>query len=180
MPDYRRAFLPGGTFFFTVVTYRRFPIFNSNASINLLRDCFKYTIRSYPFKIDATVILPDHIHAIWTLPNNTSDYSLRWKIIKSTFSHRYKGPKITELSKSMIMKHESGIWQRRFWEHQIRNEDDFNRHCDYIHYNPVKHKLVQLPADWEYSSLKSFIKKGLYSDNWGQQVPVSVLSLNFE
>jgi putative transposase len=136
MSDYQRMFLKGGTYFFTVVTYNRLPIFKSEEHIDLLKNCFKNTIASHPCLIDAIVIIPEHLHTIWTLPDNDSDFSTRWKLIKSTFSRQYSGAKKQHLSESMIKKNESGIWQRRFWEHAIRNKEDFFSYCDYIHYNP--------------------------------------------
>jgi putative transposase len=160
MSDYRRAFLEGGTFFFTVVTYQRCPIFTEESSVNLLRQCFKTTMAKYPFTINAIVVLPDHLHTIWTLPDGESDFSTRWKIVKAAFSQHYSGFRVKDISKSMIKKNEKGIWQRRFWEHTIRSEEDYHQHCDYIHYNPVKHGLVSSPVSWKYSSFKDFAKKG--------------------
>lgn len=180
MPDYRRAWLKGGTFFFTVVTYRRHPIFVEEAAINLLMKCFEIVINQYSFTIDALVILPDHLHCIWTLPDNDFDFSTRWKRIKASFTWNYSGPRAEDITESMRKKREVGIWQRRFWEHRIRNQEDFNRHCDYIHYNPVKHGLVSLPAEWRHSSFREFVKRGLYPENWGQMVEVELLRMNFE
>jgi len=167
MPNYRRAFIKGGTFFFTVVTYGRYPIFKEEPSINLLLKCFETTMVAHPFTIDAVVVLPDHLHTIWTLPEGDSDFSTRWKMVKGAFSRRYSGDRTGDISESMYQKHEKGIWQRRFWEHVIRDEADFNRHCDYIHYNPVKHGLVSSPADWKYSSFGHLVEKGIYPSNWG-------------
>ncbi|MFH1140259.1 MAG: transposase, partial [Chloroflexota bacterium] len=117
MTDYRRAYLKGGTFFFTVVSYKRFPIFKEEPAIDLLRQCFRTTIATYPFRVDAIVILPDHLHTIWTLPDNDPDFSIRWKRIKTTFSRLYQGCTAGDISESMRRKKEKGIWQRRFWEH---------------------------------------------------------------
>ncbi len=147
MPDYRRAYVKGGTFFFTVVTYGRFPLFQQESAVNLLRACFRQTMVTHPFDIDAWVILPEHLHTIWTLPENDSDFSVRWKNIKASFSRQYKGYVAGNASQSMLKKGERGIWQRRFWEHTIRDEADYEKHCDYIHYNPVKHGLVSTPSD---------------------------------
>lgn len=145
MPDYRRAYLKGGTFFFTVVSYKRYPILKEEAAIDLLRQSFQITMATCPFRVDAIVILPDHLHTIWTLPDNDSDFSIRWKRIKANFSKDYQGCVVEDISESMRKKKEKGIWQRRFWEHAIRDQKDFNRYCDYIHYNPVKHGLVNSP-----------------------------------
>jgi len=102
---------------------------------------------NHPLTIDAWVILPEHLHTIWTLPENDSDFSVRWKNIKASFSKRYQGSVAGDVSQSMLKKGEKGIWQRRFWEHTIHDEADYERHCDYIHYNPVKHGLVSTPSD---------------------------------
>ncbi len=180
MPDYRRAYLKGGTFFFTVVSYKRFPIFKEEPAIDLLRQCFQTTMATYPFRVDAIVILPDHLHTIWTLPDNDSDFSIRWKRIKATFSRLYQGRTDGNISESMRRKKEKGIWQRRFWEHVIRDQTDFNRHCDYIHYNPVKHGLVNSPLEWEYSSFKKFVEKGLHSQDWGRSTVKGLLEMDIE
>lgn len=113
MPEYRRAYVKGGTFFFTVVTYERLPIFQQEAAINLLHRCFQQTMAIHPFNIDAWVILPDHLHTIWTLPENDYDFSTRWKKIKAAFSKHFEGS--DEIPQSMLRKGEKGIWQRRFW-----------------------------------------------------------------
>lgn len=170
MPDYRRALSKGGTFFFTVVTYKRNPIFKEELNIELLRWCFKKTISTHPFTIDAIVILPDHLHTIWTLPDDDNDYSTRWKLIKGAFSRHYSGPVAKGISESMLRKNEKGIWQRRFWEHMIRDDTDFSRHFDYIHYNPVRHGVVTSPIQWKHSSFRNYVEKGVYPSNWGDSV----------
>jgi len=168
MPDYRRAYLKGGTFFFTAVSYKRHPIFKEEAAIDLLRQSFRTTMSAYPFRIDAIVVLPDHLHTIWTLPENDFDFSIRWKRIKAAFSRRYRGSIVEDVSESIHRKKEKGVWQRRFWEHVIRDQADFERHCDYIHYNPVKHGLVNSPREWKYSSFRRFVDKGFYRHDWGE------------
>ncbi len=180
MSNYHRAFLNGGTFFFTVVTYRRYPIFKEEISVGLLSCCFKSIMKIHPFKIDAIVIMPDHLHTIWTLPAEESDFSIRWKQIKGTFSRHYSRNKSREITESMISKSEKGIWQRRFWEHAIRNQEDFNKHCDYIHYNPVKHRLVNSPLEWKFSSFRKFVEKGLYNDDWGREVGQDLMEMDLE
>ena len=180
MPDYRRAYLKGGTFFFTVVSYKRCPILKEEAAIDLLWQCFQTTMATYPFRIDAIVILPDHLHTIWTLPRDDPEFSTRWKRIKATFSRHYRGYIIEDISESMRRKKEKGIWQRRFWEHMIRDQTDFNRHCDYIHYNPVKHGLVNSPLEWKHSSFRKFVEKGLYRQDWGQLPEKELLEMNLE
>ena len=162
MVNYRRNFVPGGTYFFTVTLRVR----NSRQlveSIDLLRLAFRKTLEAKPFQIDAMVVLPEHLHSIWTLPPNDSDYPGRWKAIKSVFTR--------ELEKigGSVDKRKDGsalIWQRRYWEHLLRDDDDFARHIDYIHYNPVKHGYTTRPADWPYSSFHRFVKQGLLSPDW--------------
>jgi len=180
MPDYNRNFLKGGTFFFTVVTYKRYPIFSEESYISLLDDCFKSVMEIHPFKIEAKVILPNHLHTIWTLPDEDSDFSTRWKQIKGLFSQLYSGKMLSDISRSMKSKGEKGIWQRRFWEHTIRNQVDFNKHCDYIHYNPVKHGLASSPSEWKYSSFIEFAARGLYTTDWGTGVDKGLLEMNLE
>ena len=126
------------------------------------------------------VILPDHLHTIWTLPSNDSDFSTRWKRVKAAFTRRYLAGTGEDVSDSMRGKGEQGVWQRRFWEHMIRDQDDFNRHCDYIHYNPVKHGLVNSPLEWKHSSFKRFVDKGIYEANWGQSSPTELVGMDIE
>ena len=153
--EYKRVFVPGGTYFFTVVTYMRQPFFSDENAINTFKICLLKTKRDYPFKLDAIVILPDHIHTIWTLPENDANYPLRWRLIKASFSHHWakeiKNP--LEKSPSRIKKNENTIWQRRYWEHSITNEVDYHQHLEYVFYNPVKHGYVNDPKDWQYSFL---------------------------
>ena len=167
--DYRRVFLPGGTFFFTVVTYKRNPIFSNPENIQLLRNAFQYTLERHPFSIVASVILPDHMHFIWTLPENSSDYSMRWRLIKSHFTRNFHGNKFYNESPSRKRKGEAVVWQRRFWEHLIRDESDLCNHLEYIHYNPVKHGLVESPAGWKYSSFMKYVQNGNYAPDWGRE-----------
>ncbi|KOR27633.1 transposase [Achromatium sp. WMS1] len=163
MPNYIRAFVPGGTFFFTVTLLERQRCLLTEY-INDLRKVFYDVIQRYPFTIDAVVVLPDHIHCIWTLPANDSYFSKRWYAIKSRFSAKI--PKGERLSERRIKKGERGIWQRRFWEHVIRDEMDLERHIDYIHYNPVKHSHVINVIDWPYSSFHKYMRNGIYPPNW--------------
>jgi putative transposase len=164
---YRRAILPGGTCFFTLVTFQRRPIFASPQAVELLRYAFGYVLARMPFTIVASVVLPDHLHCIWTLPPDDSNYSTRWRMIKGHFTrHWQKGEKESQ-NASRRMKGEADVWQRRFWEHLIRDEVDLNRHIEYIHYNPVKHGLVRSPAEWEYSSFMRFVREGNYPIDWG-------------
>jgi len=165
MTDYRRLYIPGATYFFTLVTEGRHALFTSEAAINRLRESFRYALTHRPFRFDAVVILPDHLHAIWTLPAGDDDFSERWRLVKYRFSHR--SPSREEKRQSLTKKREKGLWQRRFWEHCIRDDIDFARHLDYLHFNPVKHGLARRAADWPYSSFPRFVELGVYSMDWG-------------
>ncbi len=175
MPDYRRA-REGNTFFFTVVTYGRQPILCLKESRASFSEMIEEThARGLPFVIDAWVLLPDHLHCIWTLPAGDSDYSKRWGLIKAGYTKRIgkalvRKPQVENASR---LKHrEQIVWQRRFWEHRIRDEKDYEAHCDYIHYNPVKHGLVSAPRDWTYSSFRKYVEKGIYPEDWGSSTAI--------
>ena len=160
MPNYRRYRVLGGTYFFTVnLLERRQDTLVRNIAI--LRDAVRKTRNERPFRIDAWVVLPDHIHCIWTLPVGDDDFSNRWKSIKIRFVQAL--PRTEYRSTTRIAKGERAVWQRRFWEHVIRDEIDFARHMDYIHINPVKHGLVHHLANWPYSSFHRFIVSSLSS-----------------
>ncbi len=165
---YRRLYLKGGTYFFTLVTYQRFPVFSSPDAIELLNDAFEYTALRMPFSVIAFVILPDHMHYIWTLPEDSADYSTRWRLIKSHFTRARPGNLNFLETDSRKNKKERNVWQRRFWEHLIRNDDDLTRHLEYIHFNPVKHGYVNSPKDWQYTSFAKYVADGLYPDGWGK------------
>ncbi|MFG3818577.1 REP-associated tyrosine transposase [Limnothrix redekei] len=164
---YRRAKTPGATYFFTLVTQNRHPLFHDPLNVDRLRAAFRYVMERHPFTIDGIVVLPDHLHCLWTLSQDDADYSTRWRLIKSHFSRNY--PRLDTLSSipSRTTKNERVIWQRRFWEHQIRDDQDFINHLDYIHYNPVRHQLVNAPKDWQYSSFHRFVTAGVYDVMWG-------------
>ncbi len=166
---YRRSFAPGGTFFFTLVTYQRRPIFSTPLAVELLRKAFRYTMPRLPFTIVASVILPDHLHFIWILPPDTSDFSTRWRLIKSHFTRNWRPKDAASENASRAQKGEKDVWQRRFWEHLVRDESDLIRHVEYIHYNPVKHGLVDSPGGWEYSSFMKYVREGLYPLDWGRK-----------
>ncbi len=117
-----------------------------------------------PFTIDAIVILPEHLHAVWTLPAGDNDFALRWRLIKTTFSRNL--PHVERRSASRVAKGERGIWQRRYWEHLIRDEEDFARHVDYIHFNPVKHHRVKNVSDWPHSSFHRYVQDGILPMDW--------------
>ncbi len=153
--DYRRLYVAGGTYFFTQVTFHRKPIFHQETAIDVLRQAFRYTMDRHPFTIVASVILPDHLHFLWTLPSDEQNYSTCWRLIKSQFTRNYAGS-----------DHQPPFWQRRFWEHLIRDEEDFANHVNYIHFNPVKHRMVDSPEKWAHSSFKNFVEDGFYSPEW--------------
>ena len=176
MPDYHRSKSAGGTFFFTVVTYQRRPVFTNKNARDLLRSAWLNVMERYPFTLDAICLLPDHLHCSWTLPAEDDNYSLRWGEIKKCFTKQYLrqtgyGPLRNE---SRIKRGEAALWQRRFWEHNIRDEDDLNRHLDYIHFNPVKHNLVQNVRDWPWSSFHRHVRLGYYDKDWGSDVGKSI------
>jgi REP-associated tyrosine transposase len=167
MTNYRRNFLPGGSFFFTVNLLDRQSRLLTE-QIELLRKAFRYAQERHPFSIEASVVLPDHLHAVWTMPDGDADYALRWRLIKSTFSRELAPTEM--LSKSRASKGERGIWQRRYWEHTLRDENDFAKHVDYIHFNPVKHGHVSRVVDWPYSSFHRFVRLGIYPVDWAGDV----------
>jgi putative transposase len=165
--QYRRSQAAGATFFFTVVTYDRKRYLCSDENPTRLKQSMESVKAGHPFTIDAIVLLPDHLHCIWTLPQGDNNYSTRWMLIKSTFT-RICSESVREIpSPSRIHKREQGVWQRRYWEHQIRDEQDYIRHVEYIHYNPVKHGLAKSPMEWKYSSFHRFVKNGTYHADWG-------------
>jgi putative transposase len=172
MPRYLRPKSAEGTFFFTVVTFDRRKILTLDISRQILSYAIKVVQAQYPFSIESWVLLPEHLHTIWTLPTGDSDYSKRWGLIKAKFSKGTKGFFHTEplATPSRNKRRETTIWQRRFWEHGIRDDKDFQRHIDYIHYNPVKHGLAQRAADWPYSTFHRYVREGFYPDNWGEGV----------
>lgn len=163
MTEYRRYRIKGGPYFFTVnLAERNRKLLTEH--IDALRDAFREIKQAHPFQIDAIVVLPDHLHTLWTLPQGGADFSLRWRQIKSAFSRQIE--KGERLSKSRARKQERGIWQRRFWEHAIRDENDYARHVEYIHFNPVKHGYVRQAADWPYSSFHRYVESGWCSSDW--------------
>jgi putative transposase len=174
MPRYIRALVPGGTFFFTVALLERHRRLLTD-HIDALREAFAAARAERPFVIDAIVVLPDHLHCIWTLPPDDADFPARWHAIKSAFSRSI--PKGERLSPRRTAKGERGIWQRRYWEHAIRDETDFERHADYIHYNPVKHGHARCAADWPYSSFRHYVQRGVYALEWGAADGVHAMNM---
>jgi len=166
MSNYRRAHVPGGVFFFTVVTHNRRPFLTNPDALHALRESITDLRKSMPFTVDAWVVLPDHFHCIWTLPPGDHDFSKRTGRIKAGFSCRCPQYADAATSSSRTDRHESAVWQRRFWEHAIRDELDYARHFDYIHVNPLKHGLVQRVIDWPHSTFHRHVKKGIYPLDW--------------
>tara|TARA_R110002051_G_scaffold323773_2_gene418471 strand:- start:8 stop:529 length:522 start_codon:yes stop_codon:yes gene_type:complete len=166
---YRRAHVPGGSYFFTVVTYARQPLLADRLNIEALGRAFRTVREERPFVMDAFVLLPDHLHCLWRLPEGDADYSSRWRDIKKYASQEFFFPPGTH-----------NAWQRGFWEHVIRDENDWQRHMDYIHYNPVKHGWSRAPRDWEWSSFQQCVQKGWYTPDWGTQQAPDVAEMDWE
>lgn len=165
MPDYRRAWHPGGTYFFTVNALQRHGNDLLVRHIRHLREVVRQVRRAHPFAIHGWVVLPDHMHCIIELPPEDEDFPLRWQLIKAGFSKRLPATeRRTDVRRS---RGERGFWQRRYWEHLIRDEGDFKAHMDYLHFNPVKHGHVAQVADWPYSTFHRLVAKGVYPSNWG-------------
>ncbi|OLU13510.1 MULTISPECIES: transposase [unclassified Pseudomonas] len=163
MPNYRRARVPGATYFFTVnLQDRRSDLLIRE--IDLLRETVRATRARHPFHIDAWVVLPDHMHCMWTLPPGDAGFTLRWKVIKFAFAKRL--PVTETRTDNQQRRGERGIWQRRYWEHLIRDERDYQQHFDYIHINPLKHGYVEQLADWPYSSFHRAVAMGVYPAGW--------------
>jgi putative transposase len=163
MPRYIRAKIKGSIFFFTVVLAER-PSNLLLVEIERLRQIYRAVQQRRPFETIAICVLPDHGHALWALPENDEDFSTRWSLIKSGFS---RGLDAKPRSASKVGKREKGIWQRRYWEHAIRDDLDLERHVDYIHFNPVKHGHVTRVADWPHSSFHRCVERGLLAADWG-------------
>ena len=168
MSDYRRWFRAGGTYFFTVVTFNRRKIFRNELARAFLHRAFDEVRALRPFEMPAVVLLPDHCHCIWKMSNEDGDFSVRWRMIKTRFTKSWlaRGGRDVPVSASRTKRGERGVWQRRFWEHLIADQQDFARHMDYIHYNPVKHGHVKCPHQWERSSFHRWVQEGIYARDW--------------
>jgi len=169
MSFYRRAVQPGGTFFFTVVTFHRRPLLATDRTRAVLRRAMAQTCRERPFENVAMVLLPDHLHTVWTLPRGDADFSTRWRLIKTRVTQALldDGVDAAHPSDARRGRHQHAIWQPRFWEHTIRDDEDLRRHMDYIHWNPVKHGLVSRVRDWPWSTFHRYVQQGLYPADWG-------------
>ena len=177
MPNYRRAKTEGGTYFFTVVTYQRQTFLCLDESRAILKATVQKTLQSHPFHIDAWVLLPDHMHCLWTLPEGDNKYSTRWTLIKKEFTKNKNSLEDTRttptLSESRRRHREGVIWQRCCWEHQIKDDPDYKHHMDYVRYNPVNHGLVKYPVNWPYSTFHRHVAQESYDASWGGVDPVS-------
>ncbi len=169
MPEYRRWIEAGATYYFVVVTHNRRAVFDDPQAVALLRQAFAHVRDRHPFSIDAICVLPDHIHAIWTLPDCDADYSMRWRLIKRRFSIGYvsNGGADGERSASRLGKRERAIWQRRYWERRVRDDRELEGLVDYVHYNPVKHGFARCPHEWPHSSFHRWVERGVYQRDWG-------------
>ena len=165
MSHYRRLKIKGGLYFFTVVTYQRQPIFNNETARVCLRQVWTDVRQRWPFDIIALCLLPDHLHCIWQLPKEDDKFSIRWSLIKRRFVQEYRrtGGCGLRPGVSGVGRNESGVWQRRFWEHNIKDRSDLQRHIDYIHLNPIKHGLVEKAEDWPWSTYKRYLSSGRYA-----------------
>ena len=168
MRKYTRLKTAGACYFFTVVTYNRRKIL----CLPEVREALRYAIntvrQTMPFDIIAWVLLPEHLHCIWKLPAKDDNYSIRWAKIKTIVTKQCKHLAASKVTITQARKREVGLWQSRFWEHQIRDDRDLENHLNYIHYNPVKHGYCQVAGQWQYSTLQRYIRQGKYSEHWGQ------------
>ncbi len=165
---YRRAVLAGGSFFFTLVTEKRRPLFATAETVDVLRQALASVQASRPFDLEAGVVMPDHLHCIWTLPTDDADFATRWRLVKTWFTKHCDPELRLTPDHARRARGEQAIWQHRYWEHALRDEGDFARHVEYIHFNPVKHGYVAAAIDWPYSSFRRYVEAGIYPSDWGQ------------
>ena len=169
---YRRITLAGASYFFTVVTYRRQPLFAESQAVRILQAAIERVRQRRPFVLEAQVVLPDRLHALWTLPDVDCDYATRWRLIKEAFTREYAlDHRLPSRDAGRRARGEQTVWQRRYWEHLIRNDRDFSAHVEYIHFNPVRHGLVSAPRDWPHSTFLDWVARGSYDPTWGSQQP---------
>ena len=168
MPKYRRLYVPGGAVFLTVVTHERRPLFKDPRNIERLRQAATTVMAEMPFAFEAAVVLHDHFHVLWTMPEGDTNYSKRMGRLKVEFTQSLQGRNAlpVDVSASRRKHRESDVWQRRFMEHTIKDEQDFEDHLHYIHYNAVKHGYVTCPHAWPHSSFEKWIARGVYTRKW--------------
>ncbi|MFQ5668762.1 MAG: transposase [Candidatus Binatia bacterium] len=168
MPNWRRAHVPGGSYFFTVVTDRRAPLFGEPSARRLLGSLIRRWQLRWPFTIEALVLLPDHLHAIWSLPPGEDEYSKRWGWIEKEFTKWWlrSGGREQPQTAGRRRDRRRGVWLPKFWEHTLESEDDFERHFDYAHYNPLKHGYARCPRDWPCTSFHRWVRRGVYPEDW--------------
>ena len=173
MSDYRRYYVPGGTYFFTCVTHERAPILTGELARRCLREAIHKVQNDHPFEIVAVVLLPDHWHTVWTLPRGDDRYPLRWMRIKEEFTEAWlaEGGAERPQSESRAKHRQRGVWQRRYWEHTVHDEDDLKRCVNYVHWNPRKHNVAARVRYWEWSSFHRFVREGEYDLDWGSTDP---------
>jgi putative transposase len=176
MSRYRRARVPGGSFFFTVVTERRQRLLTDDLVRLALRRAIEVVRRERPFRIDGWVLLPDHMHTVWTMPADDGDYATRWRLIKARVTHQLgdAGRNRAVMTARREAKRQGSLWQNRYWERLLRDEDDVRRHLDYLHFNPVKHGQVTRVEDWRWSSFHRYVADGVYPRDWGATSGVPV------
>jgi putative transposase len=168
MPSYRRRHIPGAYVFITMVTHERRRVFASARWRDLLRECIEFVRKDHPFEMTAMALMPDHLHMLWKLPESDTDYSQRISLIKRRFTYTYlrNGGEESTSTTSRQRQRVRGVWEKRFWEHTIRDARDFHLHLDYIHMNPVKHGLASSPSDWKWSSFHRFVERDWYEPDW--------------
>jgi putative transposase len=173
MPDYRRWYVAGGTYFFTAVTLGRQRILCGNAARSCLHEAIETVRKKRPFTLVAIILLPNHIHTVWALPPGDADYPIRWKRLKEEFTLAYlaRGGVEVPPTLSRVRQGERGVWQRRYWEHAVRDEEDLKRCVDYVHWNPKKHGHVASVRDWPWSSFHRYVELGEYAREWGSEDP---------
>jgi putative transposase len=168
---YRRLRIAGGTYAFTVVTGERRPVFADAAAVDMLMLAFSAVREKRPFEMPAHVILPDHLHCIWVLPEGDANFSTRWRQIKEGFTRSYlRHHAEPPRDERQARRGERSVWQHRFWEHLVRDQDDLNAQVEYIHMNPVSHGLAPTPLDWPHSSFHAYVERGEYDAHWGADV----------
>jgi putative transposase len=168
MKNYRRWFVPGATYFFTLVTANREPFLCDEAARRIIREKLQECLAQWPFTLTAIVLLPDHLHTLWTLPDGDIAYPTRLGWLKKEFTKAWllEGHPEQPISAGRQRDGLRGVWHPRYWEHTLRDDDDFEKHLDYTHYNPVKHGYVSQPCDWPWSSFKKWVARGIYPENW--------------